>query len=166
MSHVVMIFALLATFNGPHGFAPPDLSGEWKLASATTNRSRNGGPGEQPTRTYLSEGSAFNCGRECRIVHKASALTVEGALLKDGATTPGPSVTIVVDDQPHKVVDSVNPTNTIETVGRWEKDRLLVISMVAGVPTTQTVSLEQNQLVVVRSFVTSDTKLTLRYVKK
>ena len=164
---VHLIVTLLAVLTGPQQrAAQPDLSGDWTLAAATTNRSRNGGPGEQPTTSYLSEGSAFNCARECRIVHRDSTITVENALLKAGATARSPTVTIVVDGQPHKVVDSVNIGNTIETIGRWEDGKLLITSTLFGKPNIQTISLENNQLVVVRSFVTSDTKLTLRYTKK
>jgi hypothetical protein len=168
MMRVNAMVALVGVLAGPAapGQAEPDLSGDWTLASATTNRTRNGGPGEQPTRTYLSEFSAFNCGRGCRILHKGSTLTVENAQLKAGATTPSPTVSIVVDGRPHTVVDSITLGNTIETVGRWENGKLLITSMLSGIPLSQTISLEQNQLVVVKSFVTSDTKLTLRYTKK
>lgn len=164
-SAIVALVGALAAPPLPR-LAQPDLSGEWRLASATTNRSRNGGPGEQPTRTYLSAGLAFNCGRECRIVYKDSTLTVENAQLEAGATAESPIVTIVVDGRSHAVVDSVGLGNTIETVSRWEDGKLWITSNFLGVPITQTISLEQNQLVVVRSFVTSDAKLTLRYTKE
>jgi hypothetical protein len=147
------------------GLVQPDLSGEWTLVSATTTRTRDGATGEQHTRTYLSDFSAFNCGRGCRILHTGSTLTVENAQLKADATAPSETVTIVIDGRPHSVVDSITPGNTIETVARWEGNRLLITSMLSGIPLSQMISLEQNQLVVVKSFVTSNTKFTLRYTR-
>jgi hypothetical protein len=162
----VLLVAALAAIGAPP--AQTDLSGEWTLASATTSSSRDGATGELPTKTYLSEFSAFNCGRACRIVYKGSTLTVENAQLKAGATSPSPTVTIVVDGRPHTVVDSITLGNTIETVGRWEGGTLLLTSMLSGsrIALSQTISLDQNQLVVVKSFVTSDAKFTLRYTRK
>lgn len=168
MTHACAIVAFVGVLAAPaaQGASRPNLSGEWRLTSATTNMTRDGSTGEQPIRTYVFDYSAFNCGRECRIVHKGSTLTIENALLEAGATAPSPTVTIEVDGRPHTVVDSVNLGNTIETVSRWEDGKLLITSMLLGIGISQTVSLEQNQLVVVKSFVTSDAKLTLRYTKK
>lgn len=162
---IIALVGVLTALAVP-GVPQPDLSGEWTLASATTNRTRDGATGERPTRTYLAEGSAFNCGRGCRIVHKGSILTVENALVNAEATIPSPTVSIVIDGRQHTVVDSITLGNKIETVGRWEDGRLSITSMLSGIPMSQTLSLEQNQLVVVKSFVTSDAKLTLRYAKK
>jgi len=166
VSAIVALVGVLAA-PAPPGVAQANLSGEWRLASATANRTRNGEPGERPVRQYVSTGSAFNCGRECRIVHKGSTLTVENAQLKADATAPSPTVTIVVDGRSHAVVDSLTPGRTIETVSRWEDGKLVITSMLLGIPMTQTVSLEQNQLVVVKSYVTDPgAKFTLRYTKK
>jgi hypothetical protein len=159
---VVGILSALAVQRG----TPPDLSGEWKLTSATTNRTRDGRTGEQPTRTILAEGQAFNCGRQCRILNKNSTLTVENALLKTGATGPSPTVNIVIDGRPHMVVDSINLGNTIETVCHWKDGTLVITSTLFGRPVNQTISIEGNQLVVVKSFATSDTKVTLRYTRE
>jgi hypothetical protein len=143
-----------------------DLSGDWRLASATTNRTRGGAVGEQSTDTYRLDFSAFNCGRGCRILHNGTTLTIENAQLEDGATAPSLTVSIEIDGRPHRVVDSITLGNTIETVARWENGKLLITSMLSAVPLRQTISLEQDQLVVVKSFATSDTKITLRYTKK
>jgi hypothetical protein len=163
---IVALVAVLTAFAAP-GVAQPDFSGEWTLTTATSNRVRGGGSGEQPVRDYVMEFHAFNCGRECRIVHKGSTLTVEQAQLKDGATAPSPSVAFVIDGQSHTVVDSVTPNRTIESVARWQDGKLVITSMAGPMRMTQTVSLEQNQLVVVRSGLTDpDSKWTLRYTRK
>ena len=163
---IVALVAVLTAFAAP-GVAQPDFSGEWTLTTATSNRVRGGGSGEQPVRDYVMEFHAFNCGRECRIVHKGSTLTVENARLSDGATAPSPSVAFVIDGQSHTVVDSVTPNRTIESVARWQDGKLVITSMAGPMRMTQTVSLEQNQLVVVRSGLTDpDSKWTLRYTRK
>lgn len=163
---IIALIGALAVTAAP-GVAQRDFSGEWRLASATTNKSRNGGPGEQPVKTYVLDGSAFNCGRECRIVQKGVMLTIENAQLTDGTEAPSPTVTIPIDGHSHAVVDSLNPGNTIEAAGRWDGEKLQITSMLLGTPIGQTIFLEQNQLVVVKSFVTDPgAKLTLRYSKK
>jgi len=163
---IVALVAVLTAFAAP-GVAQPDFSGEWTLTTATSNRVRGGGSGEQPVRQYVMDFHAFNCGRECRIVHKGSTLTVENAQLKDGATAPSPTVTIVIDGKSHTVVDSFTQGNTIEAVARWQDGKLVITSMAGRLAMTQTVSLEQNQLVVVRSGLTDpDSKWTLRYTKR
>ena len=165
-SAVVALVGVLVAPAAP-GVAQVDLSGEWTLTTATSNRVRGGGSGEQPVRQYVMDFHAFNCGRECRIVHKGSTLTVERAQLKDGATAPSPTVVIVIDGKSHTVVDSFTQGNTIETVARWQDGKLVITSMAGPMLMTQTVSLEQNQLVVVRSGLTDpDSKWTLRYTKK
>jgi len=169
MKRVHAIVALVAVLTAPAapGVAQPDFSGEWTLTTATSNRVRGGGSGEQPVRQYVMDYLAFNCGRECRIVHKGSTLTVENAQLKDGATAPSPTVTIVTDGRSHTVVDSFTQGNTIEAVARWQDGKLVITNVVGRMLMTQTVSLEQNQLVVVRLGVNDpDSKWTLRYTKK
>jgi len=165
MIRVNTIVALVALWATPGAKPQPDLGGQWILASATTTLGRDGSRGEQPTKTYVSDGWAFNCGRQCRIVQQGSTLTIEDARF-DGATAPSPTVTIVVDGQPHMVVDTITLGDTIQTVGRWEGDRLSITSMLLGKPMSQTISLEQGQLVVETLFTTSDGKLTFRYTKK
>lgn len=163
---IVALVAVLTAF-AALGVAQPDLTGEWTLTTATSNRVRGGGSGEQPVRQYVMDYLAFNCGRECRIVHKGSTLTVENAQLKDGATAPSPTVTIVTDGRSHTVVDSFTQGNTIEAVARWQDGKLVITNVVGRMLMTQTVSLEQNQLVVVRLGVNDpDSKWTLRYTKK
>ena len=164
---IVALVAVLTAFAAP-GVAQPDFSGEWTLTTATSNRVRGGGSGEQPVRQYVMDYSPFNCGRECRIVHKGSTLTVERAQFKDGATAPSPTVAIVFDGKSHTVVDSVTPNRTIESVARWQDGKLVITSVVGRMLMTQTVSLEQNQLVVVRlGLITDpDSKWTLRYTRK
>ena len=159
-----MLAAMLAPSGPPR--LEPDLSGEWTLASAMTNLARDGGSGEQPSKTFVADGWAFNCGRECRIVQKDSTLSVQHAQLAIGGGPPAPAVTIVVDSKPHAVIDSVNAGNTIETTGQWDGGKLSLVSMLLGRGLSQTVSLEQSQLVVVQVYPTSSAKLTLRYVKK
>lgn len=162
---VLVIVSVLATPTAPKA-AQSNLSGEWTLSSAMTNGTRDGTTGEQATKTYLMDFSAFNCGRGCRLIHKDSTLTIENAKLKDDATAKSRTVSIVTDGQKHTVVDSINLGNKIETVARWEDGKLLITSMLSQIPLSQTISLEQNQLVVVKSFVTTGTRLTLRYTKK
>lgn len=163
---MVAVLAMLLAAAAP-ALAQNNLSGEWRLATATTNRSRGGGPGEQPVRQYVMVGSAFNCGRECRIVHNGSTLTVENAQLEAGYTASSPTVTMVVDGRTHSVADSVTLGNTIEAVCRWEGGRLSITSTLLGKPITQVISLEQDHLVVVKSYITDPSaKLTLRYTKK
>jgi hypothetical protein len=73
----------------------------------------------------------------------------------------------VVDGRPHTVVDSVNLGNTIETVSRWENGNLLITSTLLGRPNTQTISLNQDQLVIVNTYLSyPDARLTLRYTKE
>ena len=57
MMRVNAIVALVGVLAAPAapGVAQPDLSGEWTLTSATTNRVRGGGSGEQPVRTYVMD---------------------------------------------------------------------------------------------------------------
>jgi hypothetical protein len=165
---VAAIFALagfLAAAAAP-GQARPDFSGEWTLAAATTNLSRGGGSGEQHTSTYLSEGSAFNCGRGCRIVQKGSTLTVDNAQLRASAPVASPAVTIVADGASHAVVDSIDLGKTIDATARWENGKLVITSMLIAIPMTQTISLDHDQLVVVKPSVSSNAILTLRYSKK
>jgi hypothetical protein len=95
-----------------------------------------------------------------------STLTVENALLKTRATAPSPTVNIVIDGRAHLVVDSINLGNTIETVCHWKDGTLVITSTLFGRPVNQTISIEGNQLVVVKSFATSDTKVTLRYTRE
>jgi hypothetical protein len=141
------------------GTPAPNLSGEWKLASST----RNAGRGEEPQKRYVADGWAFNCGRECRIVQKGTTLTIENAQLAD-ADASSPTVTIELDGKPHTVVDSGNRGSNLEVSGRWENGTLTITTMLAGRPTSQTISLDHSQLVVVTSLMTS--KLTYRYSKK
>jgi hypothetical protein len=125
---------------------------------------RDGATSEEPIRQFVSDYSAFNCGRECRITYKGSTLTVENAKLDDQATAASPTVTIVVDGRSHAVVDSVTIGNAIDTVARWEDGKLLITSMTVGRPVLQTLSIEKDQLVVAKKF-TSNTR-TFRYTKK
>jgi hypothetical protein len=61
--------------------AQPNLAGAWTLVSSTSNGER----GEQPTKRFVADERAFNCGRACRIAFRGSALTIETPSSK---TTP------------------------------------------------------------------------------
>lgn len=140
--------------------APPNLSGEWKLISSTSNGER----GEQPTKRFVADERAFNCGRECRIVVKGSTVTIENAQLKDDATASSPAVTIALDGQPHTVIDSNSPGKSHEVTGRWDNGRLILTTVLYGRPVTQTISVENAQLVVATA--ATATTLVFRYARK
>lgn len=143
----------------------PNLSGEWIFASASSDSSRGGTKSGTPTKSHATSGAAFNCGRECRIVHKGSTLTIDNAQIDSSDGAPKPAVTLQLDGRSQTVVDVFG--NTIETVNRWEDGKLLITSTAYGWPLTQTVSLEQNQLVVVTTSSTgAGWKITRRYTKE
>ena len=153
-------FALLVP-STVQGTEPPNLSGEWKLVSSTTQGSR----GEQPSNRFVADERAFNCGRECRIVQTGATLTVENAQLNEGTSATSHSMTIELDGRPRKLVESTDPTRTAETTGRWEAGKVMISTMLYGRPATQTITLEKGQLVVVNDGASS-TKLVFRYTRK
>jgi len=162
----LVIFVGLVAFPSRNAQVP-NLSGVWRLVSATINMSRDGSTGERVTKTYLADGHAFNCGRGCRIVYTNSTLTIDNAQLQDVPRTSTPTVTIVIDGKPHKVVDSISSSaKTIDTVAQWDAGKLLITSMNGEVPLQQTLALEQGQLVMVKSYVNyPGAKFTLRYTR-
>jgi len=130
---------------------PPDFSGEWVLASATTSGSGGRGEagtskttGERPTSSNVASGAAFNCGRQCSIAHKGQTLTIDKALLA-ADTTAAAAVTLHLDGRQVPVVDSFNPGRKIPATATWKGGKLEITSTVF----TQLVSIEGAQLVVV-----------------
>ncbi len=96
------------------------------------------------------------------MVLKGSTLTVENAQLEDNPSAPSPTVRIELDGRPHTVVDSVDRGQSLEVTGRLESGSVLVTTMVAGRPVSQTISLDKTQLVVVSSGAASTFIFSLR----
>ncbi len=86
---ITAVLGLLAAQVMPK-VAPPDLSGEWNLASATL--SHPGDAAEQPSKQVVTEYLAFNCGQACRITYRDSTLTIEDAKLDVSATAASAKV--------------------------------------------------------------------------
>ena len=153
------------------GQSAPNLSGDWVLATATASGGRSTGAGaapqpaeERPTTSHTTSGAAFNCGRECRIVHKAQTLTVENALLAS-ATSPAPAVTLQLNGQETSVVNSFGPGGQIPTTATWNGAKLEIASKMGPMGITQVLSMEGTQLVVVTSG-DRGPRTTLKYKKK
>lgn len=158
---IAAVLGLLAAQVMPK-IPPPDLSGEWNLASATV--SQPGDVTEQPSKQVVTEYLAFNCGQACRITYKDSTVTIEDAKLDVGAAAASATVTIVVDGRTHAVVNSVTKEHTIDTVGQWQDGKLLLTTTPYARPIVQTISIEMGQLVVRRS--AGSVTQTLRYTRK
>jgi hypothetical protein len=152
---------------------PPDLSGDWALVSATSSGAGGrGAAGETDTRgdhrvtSNTVSGAAFNCGRGCTIVHKGQTLRIDGAYLGSN-DKPAPPVTLLLDGRQRSVVDSFNPGREIPATGQWVGDRLKITSPSSRMTTTQLVSLEASQLIVVTSVNMEGAEpVTLRYKRK
>jgi hypothetical protein len=150
-----------------------NFSGEWVLVSATTTAPTRGGETqaagdrtERPTRSNTASGAAFNCGRECSIVHKGSILTIDKAFLAANTTTAAP-VTLRVDGNQTTVNDSFAPGREIPTRAAWNGDKLEITSSTGTRTITQRLSIEAAQLVVVTSLDTDAIPpVTFRYKKK
>lgn len=150
----------------------PTFSGDWVLVSATTSGAGGRGEagsskasGERPVMTNTASGAAFNCGRECTIVHKGQTLTIDKALLASN-TTVAPAVTLQLDGRQTPVIDSFNPGGKIPATATWNGEKLQITS--AG-PSglTQLLSMEAAQLVVVTSVAREGSSpVTFRYRRK
>jgi hypothetical protein len=140
----------------------PDFSGNWVLVEAVdSGPSRGSSEKSAATITDIDRintvsGAAFNCGRRCTITHKGQSLVVENAQLRE---RPGqdeahrtPAVTLRLDGREVAVVYSYSttPDRTIPVTAKWEGNKLQIDSNRSDpFATTQTVSLEGTQLVVV-----------------
>ncbi len=119
----------------------------------------------QTTLTTVS-GAAFNCGRECTIVHKGQMLMIDEALLGSDKTV-APTVTLHLDGRKISVVDSFNPQREIPVTAMWNGERLEIISSTGSRTVTQSVTLEAGELVVVTAFNRDAARpVTFRYRKK
>jgi hypothetical protein len=144
----------------------PNLSGNWVLVSATasgTGRGENSS-GERPIKSNTASGAAFNCGRECTIVHKGQALTIDKALLASNPN-PAPAVTLQLNGRQMSVLDSFNPPREIPVTAKWNGNKLEITSTM-GRMTTQLVTVDASELVVVTSSGTDGPRVTLKYKKR
>jgi hypothetical protein len=93
-------------------------------------------------------------------------LTVDNAYLAE-STTPAPAVTLRLDGHQTSVVDSFNPHREIPATALWHGQQLRITSSTDKYTTTQVISVEATQLVVVTSS-NSDPqrRVVLRYKKK
>jgi hypothetical protein len=151
---------------------PPDFSGEWVLVSATASGGGRGGTDrpdahrENQISSNTVSGAAFNCGRQCTIVQKGQTLTIDGASLAS-RDKRAPAVTLQMDGHQASVVDSFSPGRQILAAAQWVGDKLKITSPTSYLTTTQFVSLEATQLVVVTSAdIEGDQPVTFRYNKK
>jgi hypothetical protein len=163
---IATLLSVLAT-QGSVAPPQPNLSGDWVIVTAT-NSTRGGNSDDQsPTKSHTISGAAFNCGRECRLVQKGSALTIERAQIDGGDGSSTPAVTLQLDAQLQTVSDSVNPGNTIQTVSQWEDGKVVITSTTYGrLFAKQTISYDQTGLTVTTSSFVAGWTLTLRYTKK
>ena len=145
----------------------PSFSGDWVLVSATASGSsgRGGGAsGERPITSNTASGAAFNCGRECTISMTGQALTIEQALLGSDPK-PAPAITLQLNGREMSVVNSFNPTGQIPVTASWNGNKVEIVSKGPARMTTQVVSVEASQLVVVTSSA-DDFVVTLKYKKR
>ena len=155
----------------------PNFSGAWVLVTTTTTSTRSSGqvgrpPGSGDSRPMSNtvSGAAFNCGRECAIVHEGQSLTIDKALLGSDVT-PAPAVTLRLDGRQMSVVDSFNPGRQVAVASTWKGDKLEITSGAGSRRTTQLLSVEAAELVVVVTSVNtasaqSAPPVTLRYRTK
>lgn len=151
---------------------PPDFSGDWVLASATTTGGRataqsgKSEAGPTPIRSNAVSGAPLNCGRECRIVHKGQMLTIEKAFLASRQTS-APAVVLQIDGRQRSVVDAFSPSREIPVTAKWNGAKLEVSGSTGAHTITQSVSVEGTELVVITSVnIDSASPVTFRYKKK
>ena len=76
-------------------------------------------------------------------------------------------MTLQLDGRQRSVVDSFNPAREIPATAQWVGDKLKITSPSNRITTTQRISLEASQLVVVTSVnIEGDEPVTLRYKRK
>lgn len=154
----------------------PDFSGNWVLIEGlVTGATRDSAESSTPRRTSSTtvSGAAFNCGRECTIVHKGQVLTVTNAELADypgkDKSRPTPAVTVQLDGRERKVVDSFSPSREIPATASWKGSKLEITSGTGSLVHNQLLSLEGKQLVVANvAQVNSERRgdVTYKYAKK
>jgi hypothetical protein len=137
---------------------PPNFSGHWVLVEALlTGPGRNSANEDarpRSTTTTTISGAPFNCGRECTITHKGTALTIANAQLADypgkDKSKPTPPVTIQLDGREAKVIDTFNPHMMIAAVAKWQDAKVHISSagVSSSIARTQVLSLEDGHLVV------------------
>jgi hypothetical protein len=137
----------------------PDFSGQWELTEAlVTGTTRDGTTSDKPRRTTSTtiSGAPFNCGRGCTISQKGQTLTVDQAQLGGDSgknNSPPPAVTFSLNGRETKVIDSFNAPRELPVIARWVGNEVRVETVQQGqmatIAWTQTVSLEDGQLVVV-----------------
>ena len=175
LSTILSSLGILFVLVSGHGSAQsqPDLSGDWVLTRATVSGGRSTGEPvasqpvkETPTSNNTFSGAAFNCGRQCTIVHKGQTLTVENALLASN-TKAAPPVTLRLDGRARSVLDSFSPGREIPVTAKWNRDKLEIISSSGPVSVSESIRIDGGQLVVV---ILADRQpaqpVTLRYSKK
>jgi hypothetical protein len=120
------------------GQNPPNLSGNWVLVTATVSGGRSAGrtaapqaSAETPTTSNTVSGAAFNCGRECTIVHKGRTLAIEKALLGSDEA-PAQVVTLHLDGRQISVADTFSPSRKIGVTADWNGNKLQIISSTAS----------------------------------
>jgi hypothetical protein len=147
---------------------PPNFSGTWVLATATASGGRSTTAGavpraaeERPTSSHTAFGAAFNCGRECTIVHEAQTLKIEKAFLAD-RTEAAPTVTLQLNGR------HLSPVlgGSVTVTATWTAERLEIVTESAPVGYSQTLWIDGTQLAVVTSDVHGMSRVTLRYNKK
>lgn len=149
----------------------PNFSGDWVLVSATTSGASRGeatpspAAGERPTQSNTASGAAFNCGRECSIVHKGATLAIDKALLAS-RTEAALAVTVQLDGRERPVPDSFNPGREIPAMATWSGGTLVITSKTGSITMTQRLSLVAAQLVVVTDDSVSESRVTYKYKKE
>jgi hypothetical protein len=168
---VGILFALLATATARQ--LAPNLSGDWVIASAIATGTRAKVQGATPpenvevrTSANTASGAAFNCGRQCTIVHRGETLTLREALL-GSETQPAVTVSLQLDGRRHLVADSFSPGREIPVTAAWRGTTLEIVSTSGTGTITQTIALDGSELVVM----TSDSReprqrVTFRYKKR
>lgn len=157
------------------GQGAPAFSGTWVLVtttrSGTSSSGRSSAPATQvkpnaPPTVNTASGAAFNCGRQCTIVHKGLTLTVDNAFLGSDKT-PAPAVTLELNGREMSVVDSFNPDRELRVKATWTGKHVEVISAPAKHEVNQSITLDAGQLVVVTSYSADPGRaVTLRYKKQ
>jgi hypothetical protein len=138
---------------------PTDFSGDWVwVESLVIGSTRSGETPAGGVRSSVntSSGAAFNCGRECTILHKRDTLTVDNARLGGDAKQPSaktPAVTFRIDGREVEVVDSFSPHRKLAAAAKWVGNQLEISSgsTPSFSPWTQTLSIEEGHLVVVHA---------------
>lgn len=109
----------------------PDFSGRWTLVESLTNSARGGSDasgGLVKTTVDTIGGAAFNCGSECVLTLKGTALTVDQAQLADykdkDKSKPTPPITFSLDGQDISLVDTFSPSRTVLAAARWVNDAI------------------------------------------